>query len=73
MSADDSSTPRPPLQLVHGDASPEELAALIAVLSAASAAEPPAAPRKPVSRWAAREHGVRGTQPSGWRASALPG
>jgi hypothetical protein len=66
---------RPPLRLVRGDASPEEVAALLAVLSAASAggdAEP--APRH-TSRWASRERAVRRPLSPGagaWRASAWP-
>ena len=64
----------PPLRLVRGDATPEEIAALVAVLSAASAAGDPAPPR-PRSQWASRERAVR--QPlapdrGAWRAYAFP-
>jgi hypothetical protein len=68
-------TGRPPLRLVRGDATPEEVAALLAVLSAASAggdAKP--APRH-TSQWASRERGVRRPPqpgPGAWRASAWP-
>ena len=64
----------PPLRLVRGDATPEEIAALVAVLSAASAAGDPAPPR-PRSQWASRERAVRQPLAHGrgaWRASALP-
>lgn len=69
-------TPRPPLVVVRGEASEEEVAALTAVVAAlagqASAAGP--APR-PVSQWASRARQVPGTDLAalgGWRASALP-
>ena len=64
----------PPLRLIRGDATPEEVAALVAVLSAASAAGAPAPPR-PRSQWASRERAVRQPLAPGrgaWRASALP-
>jgi hypothetical protein len=66
---------RPPLRLVRGDATPEEVAALLALLSAASAggdAKP--APRH-TSQWGSRERGVRRPPqpgPGAWRASAWP-
>ena len=66
--------PLPPLRLVRGDATPEEIAALVAVLSAAGAAGDPAPPR-PRSQWASRERAVRQPLAPGrgaWRASALP-
>ncbi|MFC8501831.1 acyl-CoA carboxylase epsilon subunit [Pedococcus sp. NPDC057267] len=66
---------RTPLRLVRGDATPEEVAALLAVLSAAAGADdPPPAPR-PVSRWASRERAVRRPLAPGqgaWRASGWP-
>ena len=74
MAEDQDSRQRPPLRLVRGDASPEEVAALVAVLSAASGVEPEAAPRH-TSQWASRERAVRqAVSPGrgGWRASALP-
>jgi hypothetical protein len=68
---------QPPLVLIKGDATDEEVAALVAVLqglaSAASAsASEPAVPR---STWAAPARQVRTPHhagPGGWRASALP-
>ena len=72
--SDKDSTQRPPLRLVRGDASPEEVAALVAVLSAASGGETEAAPRH-TSQWASRERGVRrpvSPGRGGWRASAFP-
>ncbi len=67
---------RPPLVVVRGDATAEEVAALVAVLGAfaAAAAAVPAAPAVP-SQWAAPGRRVRGPHrhgPGAWRASALP-
>ena len=73
----------PSLRLVRGDASPEELAALVAVLATASddnddgdqGADPHslAVGRKIQSRWSSPRGMVRTTPPHGqgaWRASA---
>jgi hypothetical protein len=65
----------PQLRLARGSATPEELAAVVAVLSAASGADDPPAPR-PTSRWVARDRLVRRPLTPGrgaWRASAWPG
>jgi hypothetical protein len=73
----------PPLLLVKGDASAEEVAALVAVLqlvSAARAAEESdrLGGRRAASEWAAPRRLVRGPRtapaagPGGWRASGLP-
>ncbi|GAA0959186.1 acyl-CoA carboxylase subunit epsilon [Actinocorallia libanotica] len=66
---------RPFLQVVKGDATPEEIAALVAVLSArpSGAAAPEA--RRP-SAWTDRSRLARRplrSGPGAWRASALPG
>lgn len=64
---------RPFLQVVKGDATPEELAALVAVLGSVSA---PAAPAKRTpSAWSDPARAVRRALPHGpgaWRASGLP-
>jgi hypothetical protein len=66
---------RPPLRLVRGDATPEEVAAVLAVLAAAggdAGTEP--APRH-TSQWSSRERLVRRPLtpgPGAWRASAWP-
>ena len=69
----------PVLRVVHGDATPEEIAALVAVVNAASArasaaaAAGPPAPR--MSAWRDPARRVRPALPHGpgaWRASALP-
>jgi hypothetical protein len=79
VSADDHAAAAhqtPPLRLVRGDATPEELAALLAVLSAAGGGDddPDTTPR-PRSRWASRESALRrplAPGPGAWRASGLP-
>jgi hypothetical protein len=66
----------PHLRVVRGDATPEELAALVAVLVArAAAARARPVPQQPVSGWRDRRRGVRAPLPHGpgsWRASAWP-
>jgi len=72
--AQESASGRPVLRIVRGDPTPEEIAALVTVLSARAAAvgekEPP---RR--SEWAGHERRMRRPVhpgPGGWRASALP-
>lgn len=65
---------RPALRVVRGDPTVEELAALVAVLSARSGADPPVRPERPRS-WSAYWRGVRQPLrpgPDGWRDSARP-
>ena len=72
--APEAVVPAGPRIEVLGDASPEQVAALVAVLSGLGGGEDEA-PATPPSRWASRERLVRGpVHPSrgGWRASALP-
>ncbi|MGI5165081.1 acyl-CoA carboxylase subunit epsilon [Spirillospora sp. CA-253888] len=79
MTAED----KPFLRIVRGDPSPEEIAALVAVLTAraqAAAAARDAGEARPVSRWADRSRGLRGAVaegvrprgPGAWRAGGLP-
>ena len=68
---------QPPLVVVCGDATEEEVAALTAVVAAIGAAEASARVPgpAPVSEWASRARQVRSSHragPGGWRASALP-
>lgn len=68
---------RPFLRVVRGDASPEEIAALVAVLTARARAAAAAGTRPPAPRsaWADHAHRMRVPLPHGpgaWRASALP-
>ena len=64
---------RPVLRVVNPDATPEEVAALVAVFSALGGGRPPGRRRLP--EWSRPARGVRRTLPHGagaWRASALP-
>ena len=68
-----------PLVLVKGDATEEEVAALVAVLQgvASASAAAAAASEQPAARsaWAAPARAVRTAHhagPGGWRTSALP-
>jgi hypothetical protein len=65
---------RPALRIVKGDPTPEEIAALVAVLARrGSGAAPPPPPRR--SEWASHQRRMRPAvhpAPGAWRASALP-
>ena len=65
----------PLLRIVKGDPTPEEVAALVAVVSAmaAGAAEAASKQAKPKPEWSANHRRLRGTHrhgPGAWRASA---
>jgi acyl-CoA carboxylase epsilon subunit len=69
----------PYLRVVRGDATPEEVAALVATLAAVAAARARAAdaarPVPVASNWNARTRLLRAPvrpAPGGWRRSALP-
>ncbi len=65
---------RPVLRVITPDATPEEVAALVAVLAAAGGGEPPSPRRRP--EWNAPHRQVRrphAAGPGAWRASGLPG
>jgi hypothetical protein len=68
---------RPILRVVSGDATPEEIAALVAVLVTRSADAEASGPARSVSGpWADRSGQIRRPQspgPGAWRRSALPG
>jgi hypothetical protein len=67
----------PVLRVIRGDATPEEIAAVVAVLLARSAApDAPPPPRPAPSAWADRSRLLRRPLfpgPDAWRRSALPG
>ena len=70
-------TPRPPLFVIKGDASAEEVAALTAVLQAmaAAGADTRDQERRPRPEWSHPHRQVRGPHhagPGGWRTSSLP-
>lgn len=63
----------PVLKIVNPDATPEEIAAIVAVFSALQTAPAPEPRRTP--EWSAHHRKVRRTLPhgpGGWRSSALP-
>jgi acyl-CoA carboxylase epsilon subunit len=68
---------RPILRVVRGNATPEEIAALVAVLLARSAdAEAPGPARSVSGSWADRSGQIRrplSPGPGAWRRTALPG
>jgi len=64
---------QPLLRIVTPDTTPEEVAAIVAVLSAMSSGEEPA--RRPRSEWNSPYRQVRpfySHGPGGWRSSGLP-
>jgi hypothetical protein len=64
-----------PLMLVHGDATDEEVAALVAVLHRLTATTPTSRAPAPRSTWASPTRRLRTAHhpgPGAWRASALP-
>jgi hypothetical protein len=66
---------RPLLRVVSGDPTPEEVAALVAVVAARAADTSPTTPEGPPSRWAHRGAALRrplDRGPGAWRASAWP-
>ena len=66
--------PTAPSIVVHGDATPEQLAALVAVLSAASGGDEPAS-EGTSSTWATRTAAMRqpvSHGPGAWRTSLRP-
>ncbi|MCH1866412.1 acyl-CoA carboxylase subunit epsilon [Nocardioides sp. CFH 31398] len=74
MSADDQAPSPPFLRVVKGDPTPEELAALVAVVAAASGGGEAPAPRRP-SEWSRPARRLRTPHqagPGAWRASGLP-
>ncbi len=76
MSASDDEQPTPLLRIVRGDPRPEEVAALVAVVSALAAGAAEASARRRTGRrseWAAHHRSLRPPHrhgPGAWRASA---
>lgn len=67
----EASSEKPVLKVIDSSATPEEVAALVAVFSALGAPAP--APRKPRSLWAAPQPRQQlHAGPGAWRASAMP-
>jgi hypothetical protein len=66
-------TQAPTLRIITPDATPAEIAAIVAVFSALGGSEAPAA--KPTPAWSANYRRLRPQHPhgpGGWRASGLP-
>ncbi|MDQ5840222.1 MAG: acyl-CoA carboxylase subunit epsilon [Chloroflexota bacterium] len=64
-----------PVHLVRGNASPEELAAIVAILATARGNGAPHPTSRRTSPWGSPGRMVRSPHshgPGGWRASALP-
>jgi hypothetical protein len=76
--ADGSRASAPYLRVLHGDATPEEVAVLVAALAAVAAARASAGQTQrptPASGWTDRTRLLRPAvhpSPGGWRRSALP-
>jgi hypothetical protein len=73
MTADQDKPPTPVLRIVNADATPEEVAAIVAVFSALQSAPAPTPRRTP--EWSAHHRKTRTTLPhgsGGWRSSGLP-
>lgn len=65
---------QPLLKVVNPDATPEQIAAIVAVFSAIGSGTPAPA-KRPVSQWSANARKARVTRPhglGGWKASSLP-
>jgi hypothetical protein len=65
----------PVLRVIRGDATPEEIAALLAVVAARSRSVPAAGSRRPTSAWTDRAQILRApvaAGPGAWRQSAWP-
>lgn len=66
--------PQPLLRVVSGNTTPEEVAAILAVLGAVGGGAPPPA-KRPAPAWSAPQRAVRRALPhgpGGWRSSGLP-
>jgi Acyl-CoA carboxylase epsilon subunit len=71
--SDDEAPQQPLLKIVTPDATPEEIAALVAVFVALGGGEE--SPKRPPPAWSAHHRKVRATYPhgpGGWRSSGLP-
>ena len=69
----DADQERPLLRVVRGDATPEEVAALVAVVASLGGQGEP--PRRRTPEWSAHHRKLRRSLPhgrGGWRSSALP-
>ena len=68
--------PGPVLRVIRGDATPEEIAAVVAALLSRAASDAPPPARPAPSAWSDRSRLLRRPvhpAPDAWRRSALPG
>lgn len=74
---DDEPRGRPLFRVIRGDATPEEIAALVAVLAARGGGDDaPSPPRSAKNGWSDRSRQLRrplSPGPGAWRGSGLPG
>jgi acyl-CoA carboxylase epsilon subunit len=73
MAEESEQEQRPLLRVIKGDATPEEVAALVAVVAALGSGDEPPRPRTP--EWSAHHRKTRVSLPhgpGGWRSSTLP-
>lgn len=73
--SDEKPAESPPLFLVKGEATPQEVAALTVVLQGVAAANTPAAEPRVTPEWSANHRKVRASYfagPGGWRSSSMP-
>ncbi|HEU5388852.1 MAG TPA: acyl-CoA carboxylase subunit epsilon [Streptosporangiaceae bacterium] len=73
---DDQPGARPLLRVVRGDPTPEEIAALVAVLAARGGDQASSQPRSVKNAWSDRSRSLRRPLfpgPGAWRNSGLPG
>jgi acyl-CoA carboxylase epsilon subunit len=75
--ADDDQPGRPFLRVVRGDATPEEIAALVVLLAARNGADETSGQARSVKNtWSDRSRSLRrplSPGPGAWRSSGLPG
>jgi hypothetical protein len=70
----DNESSQPVLRVISGDPTPEELAIILAVVSARTSAVKPSAPQR-LSLWASKGRQTRPSLGAGfgsWRASSMP-
>ncbi|MFT4265205.1 MAG: acyl-CoA carboxylase subunit epsilon [Nocardioides sp.] len=61
---------KPLLRVVSSDATPEEIAAIVAVFASLGGGAPPPVRRRP--EWRNPARGMRSALPASWRSSTLP-
>jgi Acyl-CoA carboxylase epsilon subunit len=70
--SDASATPRADLRIINKNATPEEVAAIVAVLASFGATTEESAPRSTWAAYGRRTRPALRPGPGAWRASGLP-